>query len=181
MINSDIFARYLVFFATLIIASCAHNLRPECQIILDESCKKDKSTLQTEFRGRLALNVASDPSQIGAQPQSFSGSFELTGNARLGKLLLFSPLGSTVAALNWAPGLALLDTGGATRQFDSLDALLISATGAALPIDSLFAWLNGLPAASPGWTPDLSDSARGRITARRAQPAPAVELRVILD
>ena len=181
MIYTNVYAKLLIVFATLIIASCANNTRPYCQVSFNKSCEIDKSTLQTEFRGRLALNLAPDPSQNGAQQQSFSGSFELTGNARLGKLLLFSPLGSTIAALNWAPGLALLDTGGATRQFDSLDALLISATGAALPIDSLFAWLNGLPATSPGWTPDLSDSARGRITARRAQPAPAVELRVILD
>lgn len=181
MIFSKIFAKYLVFFASLIIASCANNTRLSSQNESDAELSNKKIQTKTEFRGRLALKIAQNPSQDPTQPQSFSGSFELIGNAKVGKLLLFSPLGTTVGALSWGLGVAQLDTGGVTRQFDSLDAMLLSATGAALPIDSLFAWLNGEPATTPGWAADVSQAIHGRIIAKRTIPAPEVELRVILE
>lgn len=185
MILNHNIAKYLTFFASIIIASCANNKRLELPNSIETISSINKKQIKTEFRGRLALRIAQDPSQNlsenPAQPQSFSGSFELNGTALLGKLLLFSPLGTTLAALSWGPGMAQLDTGGATRQFESLDAMLLSATGTALPIGSLFSWLNGEPASSPDWAADVSQAANGRITARRARPAPEVELRVILD
>ncbi|MGH8848742.1 MAG: hypothetical protein ACREXQ_16075, partial [Polaromonas sp.] len=55
------------------------------------------------------------------------------------------------------------------------------ATGAALPLGALFAWLQGDNASVNGWSADLSRHGEGRITATRAQPAPQADLRVVLD
>jgi outer membrane lipoprotein LolB len=115
------------------------------------------------------------------QPQSFSAGFELTGNAQTGALVLTSPLGSTLAALNWTPHTAVMRANGDSRRFDSLDELLQNATGAAIPIATLFAWLRGDHASAPGWLADLSQLAQGRLMARRATPSPAVELRLVLE
>ncbi len=181
MIISDLFAKILVIFASLIIAGCANYstaLRPENS---QENNSTRNIPVKTEFRGRLSLKIDADSAQNRTQPQFFSGAFELTGTVQNGALVLFSPLGNTVAALNWGPGLAQLESGGATRQFDSLGAMVQSATGADLPIASLFAWLNGNPANAPGWMADVSAAANGRVTARRVSPTPPVELRIVLD
>jgi outer membrane lipoprotein LolB len=55
------------------------------------------------------------------------------------------------------------------------------ATGAAVPVSALFAWLHGDIANVSGWTADLSRHAEGRISAKRLEPAPPAELRVVLD
>lgn len=139
------------------------------------------------WRGRLALRVAPEgPSvqgEAGAQPQaqSFSAGFELTGNAQAGGLLLFSPLGTTVAELIWSAQTATLKASGETRSFDSLGELLKQATGTEIPVASLFAWLAGDDAATPGWQADVSEHALGRIVARRTAPRPPVELRLVID
>lgn len=127
------------------------------------------------WRGRLALQIDSDP------PQSFSAGFELSGHPRSGELLLLSPLGNTVAHLNWSPQSATLRNNGELRQFDSLDALAEQATGTAIPISALFQWLAGQEASAAGWLADLSQLGQGRLVARRTQPAPAAELRLILE
>lgn len=127
------------------------------------------------WSGRLALQVASDP------PQSFFAGFELSGDARAGRLLLFSPLGSTLAALSWSPETALLERGGERRHFDSVAALVEAATGAAFPLVALFAWLDGVNASVAGWRADLSRLADGRVTAVRSEPQPAAELKVVLE
>ncbi len=174
-------AKYLILFEILLVAGCANIARLDDQVNSKETSLGEKSEIKTEFRGRLALRVeAQTPQDIG-QGQSFSGSFELTGNAQTGTLLLFSPLGSTVAALYWAPGVAQLESGGSTRQFESLGAMLQNATGAELPIAGLFSWLNGRPANATGWSADLSRWSDGRITAQRSSPSPKLELRIILD
>jgi outer membrane lipoprotein LolB len=117
--------------------------------------------------------------------QSFSGAFELRGNAQKGELDLLSPLGQTVMQLRWSPGQAELIQGQDRLRFPSAQALLSQATGASLTPDALFAWLQGTSAARPSsaagsWQVDLSERDRGRITARRDPPAKAV-LRIILD
>lgn len=127
------------------------------------------------WRGRLALRIDSE------QPQSFSAGFELTGTARTGALVLTSPLGNTLAALNWTPDSAVMRANGELRRFDSLDALLQTATGAAIPIATLFAWLQGDNASAPGWLADLTQLDAGRLVARRTEPAPPVELRLVLE
>ncbi len=128
------------------------------------------------WAGRLALQVNSNP------PQFSSAAFELKGNAQAGELSLFTPLGGTLAVLAWAPGSATLrDSGNQVRSFDSLDALVTQATGTAIPVGALFDWLGGTNTAVPGWQADLAQLAEGRITARRSDPAPDVQLRVVLD
>ena len=56
--------------------------------------------------------------------QSFSAAFELSGNAQAGALTLFTPLGTTAAALSWTPQASTLRSNTETRQFDSLGALM---------------------------------------------------------
>jgi outer membrane lipoprotein LolB len=127
------------------------------------------------WRGRLALRIDT------AETSSFFASFELSGHPGAGELLLSSPLGSTLAQLRWNPQQALLRSNGETRAFDSLEALATEATGTAIPIAALFAWLRGQPMAADGWQADLSQLEQGRLLARRTQPAPAAELRLILE
>ncbi|MDB5873343.1 MAG: hypothetical protein JWQ07_2785 [Ramlibacter sp.] len=127
------------------------------------------------WSGRMALQVE------GNQSQSFSAGFELKGNAQAGELTLSSPLGGTLAVLAWAPGSATLRSGGQTREFESVDALVAHATGSAIPVAALFDWLRGTPTAVAGWQADLSLLGQGRLAARRTEPPPVADLRVALD
>lgn len=128
------------------------------------------------WRGRLALRVENR-----SEPTSFFANFELSGAADAGELLLSSPLGTTLAQLRWSPQSALLRNNGQTRAFDSLDALAVEATGTDIPIAALFEWLQGRAAPADGWQADLTQLEAGRLLARREQPAPAAELRLILE
>ncbi len=128
-----------------------------------------------QWSGRLALAVRGEP------PQSFSAGFELRGRAQAGELLLTSALGTTLALARWTPQGAELQATGERRRFGSMEALLEDVTGAALPLEALFDWLQGLPTAVAGWQTDLSLHAQGRLLARRLSPGPAVELRIALE
>ena len=179
--RSAVFAAILV--AIFLIAGCAYSTRATG---LDLGFRQNDAE-NALWRGRLALRVAPEgvlaQGESGAQPQaqSFSAGFELTGNAQTGALLLFSPLGTTAAELNWTAQTATLTANGDTRSFESLAALLKQATGTEIPVASLFAWLAGDNAATPGWFADLSQHALGRVVARRSAPLPAVELRLIIE
>ena len=127
------------------------------------------------WSGRLALQVRDDAAQ------SFSAAFELRGAPESGELTLFTPLGGTAALLRWTPGAAVLVSNGQTRQFESLDALVLQATGAALPVTALFDWLAGTPTPVAGWRPDVSGLPQGRLLAHRMAPPPVADLRVVLD
>ncbi len=127
------------------------------------------------WAGRLSLQVRSEP------PQSFSAAFELDGNARQGQLRLNTPLGNALAQARWTPAEAVLVGGGETRRYANIEALLMAVTGAALPLGALFDWLEGRPTPVPGWQSDLSQLAQGRLQARRSEPAPPVDLRILLD
>lgn len=128
------------------------------------------------WTGRLALQVESEA------PQSFAASFELKGSADRGELLLFTPLGQTLARLAWSPGQASLRAQGQERAFDSLDALVAHVTGTPLPVAALFDWLAGRERAVPGWQADLSQlQENNRLVARRSMPLPAAVLRVALQ
>lgn len=155
----------LLLIAIFFIAGCAQIPRAE----------GPETTETTFWRGRLALRVESEP------PQSFFAGFELSGNAGQGELRLFSPLGTTLADLRWSPQSATLTNNGETRQFESLDALATQATGSAIPIAALFQWLAGTQTSATDWEADLSQLDAGRLSARRTQPAPATELRLILE
>ena len=127
------------------------------------------------WAGRISLQVQSDP------PQSFFSGFELKGRPETGELTLVSPIGSVIGVMRWSPGEAVLESGGQIRSFASVDALLAQTTGAAIPVTALFAWLEGINTSQFGWTADLSQQSKGRITARRTDPAPQAELRIVLD
>jgi len=129
----------------------------------------------TFWHGRLALRFDNP------EKPSFFANFELTGHDQTGELNLFTPLGNTVASLRWTPHAAVLLSNGDIRQFESLDALATEATGAAIPITALFQWLHGQNSVVAGWQADLSQLAQGRLSARRVQPEPAAELRIILE
>ena len=134
---------------------------------------------QTAWHGRLAVRVESTPPQ--EQPQSFAAGFELSGNAQTGSLMLFTPLGNTVASLSWTAQTATLLSKGELREFDSLDALIKQTLGTEIPVAALFAWLAGENMQLAGWSADLSQHDKGRISARRSQPQPQAELRLVLD
>lgn len=124
----------------------------------------------------MAIKVLSIP------PQAFSADFELDGQGEAGTLTLLSPLGTTVAQMQWAPGMAQLRHGTEVRQFDSLSALALQATGTELPVAALFDWLRGTATPAPGWETDLSQLPEGRLQAHRnADDAPAVELKIRLE
>lgn len=131
------------------------------------------------WRGRLALQVEASPPQT--QAQYVAGGFELTGTPQAGELTLFTPLGTTAAALSWSAQAAILRDAGGIRHFESLDALISQTFGTEIPVVALFAWLAGDTMTVAGWRVDLSQYAGGRITARRTLPAPMAELRLVLE
>ena len=156
----------LALFAIFFIAGCAGNQRAAGQY----------DAQREEWAGRISLQVASEP------VQSFSASFELKGRAEIGELTLISPLGNVLAVLRWSPGQALLDRGSQdTQRFASVDELMERATGAAIPLSALFAWLQGNNATASGWVADLTRHGEGRVSAKRTLPAPEANLRVVLD
>jgi len=121
------------------------------------------------------LTVRSDP------VQAFSADFELQGTPQAGELAFFSPLGNTVARLQWDGNGAHLQSSGQAQDFDSLDELTLHTTGAVLPVASLFAWLKGEDADTPGWQVDLQALPAGRLSAQRIAPEPAAQLKIILE
>lgn len=127
------------------------------------------------WSGRLALEVQEE------QPRSFSAGFELRGSATVGELALYNPMGGTLAVLAWAPGSARLRSNGQTREFESVQALAAHATGAPIPVSALFDWLRGIDTPVPGWQADLSSLGEGRLRARRLEPPPRADLRLVLE
>ncbi|WP_048441384.1 lipoprotein insertase outer membrane protein LolB [Caenimonas sp. SL110] len=127
------------------------------------------------WAGRLALQVTDRPSE------SFSAGFELRGHSDAGELKLDSPLVGTLGVLSWRPGSATLRSAGQVRQFESIDALVTHVTGSPMPVAALFDWLRGIDSQVPGWRADLSQVAQGRVIARRIEPTPQAELRVVFE
>ena len=130
---------------------------------------------RTAWSGRLALQVEDQASQ------SFSAGFELQGSAESGELRLFTPLGSVLAQVDWVPGRARLQSAGETRESDSLETLLAQTLGAPIPVEALFAWLQGTQTTASGWQADLSALASGRLVATRYDPGPRAVLRVAFE
>ena len=159
----------LVFLAVFFMAGCA---------VPTKTSIPDQPEVST-WRGRLAVRVESEQPQ--SQPQSFAAGFELTGNPQAGELTLYTPLGNTATALSWSSQTAVMRSNGGVRYFESLDALIRQAVGTEIPVVALFAWLAGDNMVIAGWSADLSHHADGRIMARRTQPAPLAELRLVLE
>jgi outer membrane lipoprotein LolB len=153
-----------LLFATLFVAGCAQ--LPRAEALNDAQIQM--------WSGRISLQVQSEP------VQAFFAGFELRGNPGQGELVLNSPLGTSLAVLRWSPGEAVLDSGGQVQRFDSVDALIEKATGAAVPLPALFDWLAGKNTALAGWNADLTQHAEGRISASRIAPQPRTDLRIVL-
>jgi len=133
------------------------------------------------FSGRISLVIDAVEGDSNAR-QSFSGGFELRGNAQIGQLDLLSPLGQIVVRLIWRPDVAMILRGNQRQIFANAQDLIQQATGAALTLEQLMAWLEGKNTlqSSNDWQVDLSNYTLGRIVARRNQPTPAV-LSLALD
>lgn len=172
------FAQRLLLASALCISGCALPTKTA-----EPSAQVGKVASTGPYAGRMSLKIdAVDPQALGPQQgQFFSGSFELTGNAQVGGLILISPLGSVLAELSWTDSTAQLRSNGESRNFNSLDALVLHATGAIIPVASLFSWLAGIEAQATGWQADLSRLSNGRFVARRLDPLPAAELRLVLE
>jgi outer membrane lipoprotein LolB len=130
---------------------------------------------EARWAGRFSLTVHSEP------PQSWTAGFELSGSAQAGYLQLSSPLGSELAEVSWSATGAELRQGERLTRHPSLDRLTTELGGETLPVAALFDWLQGRQAAVSGWEADLSRQPEGRIVARRLQPFPGAELRVIVQ
>lgn len=157
--------RLVPAFAIILLAGCAVPVRTNGTYGAEN----------THWQGRLAVKVYSTP------VQAFSADFDLQGSARAGTLIFSSPLGSTVARLQWDAQSAQLQTTGAPQYFDSLNALTRQATGTELPIASLFAWLQGNEPPTPGWQVDLHNLPNGRLSAQRLPPETPADLTILLE
>ena len=127
------------------------------------------------WEGRLALKIQTTP------VQAVAASFELQGNAQLGSLVLSTPLGTTLARMQWGAKGVLLQTDKPTQYFDSLDALTEVYLGHSVPIASLFAWLAGDASHAAGWAVDTTGLSNGRLIARQLAPLTPVELKIVLE
>jgi outer membrane lipoprotein LolB len=156
----------------LALAGCASPVSPTQKNGLVSSQIQDNTP---EWQGRLSLRTNSEP------VTSMSAGFLLRGDAVHGRLDLYSPLGTTLAALHWSPNAAQLQQGGEMHRFTSMDELTEQATGAALPVRALFDWLHGIPNSTQGWQADLSQLSQGLLIAQRLSPTPTVQLRIKLD
>ena len=132
-------------------------------------------TASHHWSGRMALQVQD------AQQQSFSADFELQGQPESGTLLVFNPLGSIMARLQWTRAGATLQQGDQITQSDSLPELITRMTGSEIPVTALFDWLQGKNTAVTGWQTDLSRINDGRLRADRISPPPEASLRIVLD
>lgn len=135
------------------------------------------------FAGRLSL-VQDPPShEDNQQPQTWSAHFELAGTPQEGSLLLYTPVGTTVAKVTWHTHQAIVETSDGLRYYNSLDELTGSYFEQNVPVAALFDWLKGKPTRQEiaGWNVDLSRSERGIIKAERFNPLPRVQLRAVVD
>jgi outer membrane lipoprotein LolB len=147
-------------------------------VLLAAGCATTRMTpmdANAYWSGRMAIQVLKDP------PESLSAGFELQGSAQAGEMVLLSPIGTTLARLEWTPQGARLTQGQQQVDSPSLQRLGAHLTGTELPIAALFEWLAGRPAEATGWQVDLTAHAQGRINAERREPSPAAVLRIALD
>jgi outer membrane lipoprotein LolB len=172
-----------LIFAINLIAACATNTPNTGNIDAKKSTPLDLTvsnlTLPNlSYQGRLSLRIATET------PQSLYGAFMINGDALSGELTLNSPLGNTVAKLNWTPQTAVLSANNTTTNYPSTDALIATVTGTTLPLPALFDWLAGVSTPVEGWETDLSSMQNvdnRRLIAKRVSPLPTVELRIALE
>ncbi len=164
-------------FSIISIAGCATNT-PATNLKPSENTDKNEPQ---SYAGRISLVVEPAPGSSDQQ-QSFSGSFDLRGNAQIGELDLLTPLGQIVMQLRWEPSIAVIMRASQRQVFANAQDLIEQATGATISLVQLFSWLQGkeVQGGSAQWQVDLSAHERGRVIARRSLPTPAV-LRIALE
>ncbi len=175
------FAAGSAAFTLISIAGCAVNTPPSSTKDRPKTSEAASLKPRESYAGRLSFVVDPEMSSSAAQ-QSFSGSFELRGNAQIGELDLLTPLGQIAMQLRWQPDIAVILRGNQRQIFASADDLIKQATGASLSVAQLFDWLEGKSTSvgAGDWQVDLANHANGRIIARRSLPTPAV-LRIALE
>lgn len=151
--------------ATLLIAACANTK--------SAGALKDQDT--PYWSGRISISTTQP------KPQRMTASFELSGSPQAGMLTLISPLGTTLATARWSPGLAELEQGGQRMRYPDIQSLITVALSQPLPLETVFAWLNGQDHAADGWTPDLKDLSQGRLGAHRSDAQGDADVRIVLD
>ena len=152
----------LALAATLVLVGCATPPRPA-----------DRQA--ASWQGRLAIVVYSEPRE------SHRANFDLMGTAKAGELMLLSPLGTTVAQARWTQDAVLLTQGNSSVRYNDLEDLSAKLLGAELPIDALFAWLQGRGTRAAGWRADLCRLAEGRLVAERQNPQPRARLTLLFE
>ena len=158
-----LFAACLVLLCALLVACSTPTKRQEYV------------TPHDVWEGRLSVQVAGEP------PQRISADFFLEGTARRASLTLNSPLGTRLARMQWDASSATLEVGDQKRSFESVDAMSTHSLGSALPMQALFAWLQGRPETAPGWEIQTLDMLQGRIRARSVDRTPAVQIDLVLE
>lgn len=126
------------------------------------------------WSGRMALSST-------IEQQSFSADFVLQGQPDRGELSLHTAWGTTLARLQWQPDMARLEQNGQVHHASGLDVLLRDLGLDAVPLATLFDWLQGRPTSAVGWQVDLGARAQGRIVAQRLSPLPPATLRIVLE
>jgi outer membrane lipoprotein LolB len=126
---------------------------------------------QGHWEGKLQLRVQRK------EPESFSATFELSGAPHHGELRLISPIGHTLALVNWSAEEATLQEGTQIQTFANMDELTRKLTGAALPLPDLMAWLNQDGPPIQGWEIHANQQPLARrIVATRQTPEPELHL-----
>jgi outer membrane lipoprotein LolB len=118
------------------------------------------------WSGRMAIQVLKEP------PESLSAGFELQGSAQAGEMVLLSPIGTTLARLEWTPQGARLAQGQQQLESTSLQRLGARLTGTELPIAALFEWLAGRPAEAPAGKSICRPMPKAASAQSGANPAP---------
>ncbi len=157
--------RSLLLIALFFIAGCASGIRSTESFNAEEAI----------WQGRLAVRVSGD------SPQSFSAQFALQGNSERGILSLYTPLGSTVAQVQWSDRGAFLTGEGEPRHFETVGALTQTLTGAELPIGALFAWLQSGRIEAAGWQVERADREAGVLVAHQQNARNSVDLKLLLE
>ena len=157
----------------VVVLTCALAVLGACSTPAPQ--KPTTSVSGRTWEGRLSVTVQSDP------PRLNSAGFQLQGSAQRGELALFSPMGTTVAQLQWNGTEAFLRQGQEAQRFASMAELTEQVTGSALPVPALFDWLQGQASPVVGWQVDVSGIQQGKLSAQRTQPLPVVLLRIQLE
>lgn len=121
-------------------------LIPLLALLLGACASTPPSAPAQGWSGKLGYRVEATATQ---RPQAGSALFELEGDARAGRLMLSSPLGSALAEARWSAYGAWLKSEQGERAYASLDELGVALgealQGPPLPLAALFDWLQGRP------------------------------------